>query len=239
MKPYEQSDLEHMVKAPSQYDGTCRRLADELMKAREHRDEYKRAWQRDMEKGREFLAERDAARAEVERLTVENERLEALFQQTNGMRCHSSWVAKAQRLQGALEAIAEYAMDWTVGADANLARVQAMAETALRPPEAYPTSTPAKHECPSCDLDDSVEIPAGKLLASTPIRKPGAPIGEARPTDLSFDLAAAIRKRMAAPPDTGVRPGLRPAIATALHTWEGDPLVDSLLRVFEADRRSR
>jgi hypothetical protein len=29
---------------------------------------YKRAWQRDLEKGREFLAERDAARAEVERL---------------------------------------------------------------------------------------------------------------------------------------------------------------------------
>jgi hypothetical protein len=94
---------------------------------------YKRAWQRDMEKGREFLAERDAARAEVE------------------------------RLRGSLEAIAEYGMDWTVGADANLARVQAMAERALRPP-GNTASTAAVFMAgnhPSCPECASVMIPDG------------------------------------------------------------------------------
>ncbi len=37
------------------------------------------------------------------------------------------------------------------------------------------------HECPSCDLDDSVKVPAGKLLASTPIKRPpGEPVPDER-----------------------------------------------------------
>ena len=55
------------------------------------------------ERVREVLAERDDARAEVERLTAENERLDRLFQETDGMRCHSSWVAQAQTLRAEVE----------------------------------------------------------------------------------------------------------------------------------------
>lgn len=36
-------------------------------------------------------------------------------------------------------------------------------------------TTPEPHICPSCDLDDSIKVPPGKLLASTPIRKPAEP----------------------------------------------------------------
>lgn len=36
-------------------------LSAHLVEAETRRDDYKRAWQRDLEKGREFLAERDDA----------------------------------------------------------------------------------------------------------------------------------------------------------------------------------
>lgn len=46
--------------------GNCYRC--NLARALEARDDYKQAWQRDLAKGREFLAERDAARADVSRM---------------------------------------------------------------------------------------------------------------------------------------------------------------------------
>lgn len=132
---------------------------------------------------RDVLADAQEYKREVASLTRERDEARRFLKEA-GDEMRARWnainesLAENRRLQGALEAIAEYEMDWTVGADANLARVQAIAEGAIRPPEADPSSTPAKHECPSCDLDDSVKVPPGKLLASTPIRKPGAPQGE-------------------------------------------------------------
>jgi len=43
----------------------------------------------------------------------------------------------------------------------------------VEPVPATPNPAP-RHECPSCDLDDSVKVPPGKLLKSTPIATPKA-----------------------------------------------------------------
>ncbi len=37
-------------------------------------------------------------------------------------------------------------------------------------------AAPPRHECPSCDLDDSVKAPPGKLLKSTPIQRAATPV---------------------------------------------------------------
>jgi hypothetical protein len=44
-----------------------------------------------------------------------------------------------------------------------------------------PQAAPPRHECPSCDLDDSVKAPPGKLLASTPIKRAATPVQGAPP----------------------------------------------------------
>ncbi len=44
-----------------------------------------------------------------------------------------------------------------------------------RPSPPITHGSPGGHECPSCDLDDSVKVPPGKLLKSTPIKVPASP----------------------------------------------------------------
>jgi hypothetical protein len=110
-------------------------------------------------------AEADQAHADVcghlEDTQRENERLEALFQQTDGMRCHSSWVAEAERLRrdlatarSALAAVREAFLSlrrmaakpmksWDAGECIDAQRVDETAEEAL---DALAALTPATGE---------------------------------------------------------------------------------------------
>ena len=69
---------------------------------------------------------------------------------------------------------------WLVGYKYTLPPDQDVVTNLLDAIEAHLNASPAgpiaepRHECPSCDLDDSVKVPPGKLLKSTPIKRPGA-----------------------------------------------------------------
>lgn len=56
---------------------------------------------------------------------------------------------------------------WVEKVRAALAAPPSGAPAAPLPPEDGP-----RHECPSCDFDDTIKVPPGKLLASTPIKRP-------------------------------------------------------------------
>lgn len=135
-----------------------------------------------------WLAEERATvatlRSHLETATAENERLEALFQQSHG--CHSSWVAKGVKLATALETArkaleaVQRAITPAIGdgmtAGLRLAGVSSIVDDALRALDT-PAATPAACErcggsgtvacgsmggifgvndktCPACDLDE-------------------------------------------------------------------------------------